>query len=181
MSFQEVGLSYLLATGSSVSLALSLTHTLKNSIWIRFVPFWAVGISGALNVGFMRMKELKEGIDVKNSGGDNEILGKSRLASWNSVSQVALSRFVTAIPALILPPLLLHGLRNNQVLKKHTWLKIPLNLGLITLGLSVGLPLAISLSPQHIHINPSQLESKFWNLKDSRGQLITNVTYNKGL
>ncbi|CAG8439851.1 1840_t:CDS:2 [Scutellospora calospora] len=74
-------------------------------------------------------------------------LGKSQKAGANAVGQTIL-------------------------LKNNPKLAIPINFGLITLSLTIALPLAIAAFPQKAVIDPLKLEDTFWNLKDKNGEAI---------
>lgn len=131
----------------------------------------------------MRMKELSEGINVHSST-DNAVLGKSTAAAQQAVSQVAISRVLTALPVLTLPPLILSSV--ESVLPKRAM--APLNFALIAGSLMVALPCAIGLFPQRGELKVEDLEDKFFNrvgndkvLVDSKGRPVETVWFNKGL
>ena len=113
MSVQETAVAYTGAVVSSCSIALGLTKTLNKApvrwqpLLGRVIPFCAVAAAGTLNVYLMRRKELVEGIQVASTkqvyDENNNLLGKSKKAGEAAIKQVAISRIVTAAPALFIP------------------------------------------------------------------------------
>lgn len=202
---------------TSCGLAVGLTQAvprlkfLKPSVrgvLTRLIPFVAVASAGTVNVYLMRMKEIRNGIDVYNDEGIS--LGKSKKAGASAVGQVAISRVLTLAPVLTIPPFVLSQLEKTNLLKKNPRLSIPFNfgkkidniyiylfiilklthvyiyfiyffLGIITITLMSALPLAIAAFPQKAVIDPMKLEQQFWDLKDKNGEIIRKVYYNKGL
>lgn len=187
MSIQETATAYGTAVTASVGVALGLTKAVKSlrvspslaSTLGRLVPFAAVASASSLNVFLMRRKEMTEGINVTDENGN--IVGSSTKAGFQAVSQVAVSRVLTAFPALVLPPLILSRLETMRFMQYNPRLAIPINLGLITLALVTALPCAIATFPQIGQLPVSELEAKFHNLQDKQGNPITHVYYNKGL
>jgi hypothetical protein len=53
--------------------------------------------------------------------------------------------------------------------------------GLCVISLAIGLPLAVALFEQRSSVETSRLEPEFQNLKDSKGQDIKVLYYNKGM
>ena len=133
LDMNETLVAYSLAVGSSCSLALGLNRVVSRWGFVRvlpFVPFVAVATAGVLNVGLMRIKELRDGISVFDERGDE--VGKSTVAGWTAVSQVALSRVASAFPALTLPPLIMAQLGKTRMLKSFPRLALPLNFGALS-------------------------------------------------
>jgi hypothetical protein len=121
---------------TSCGLAVGLTQAvprlkfLKPSIrgiLTKLVPFVAVASAGTVNVYLMRMKEIRDGIDVYNDEGIS--LGKSKKAGASAVGQVATSRILTLAPVLTIPPFVLSQLEKTNLLKKNPRLSIPFNFG----------------------------------------------------
>jgi hypothetical protein len=144
-----------------------------------FVPFFAVAAANWSNVYLMRWNEIKYGIDVFDEQG--EIRGKSKTAGSDGLVKVAISRLLTPVPVMTLPPLFFFALNKTSLLKKFPRLTVPINLGLIALCLGTGLPVAIALFPQVSTIATSRLEPEFQNLRDKNGVPITQLYYNKGI
>ncbi|CAG8436572.1 14813_t:CDS:2 [Funneliformis caledonium] len=188
MSLKETAIAYISAVTTSCGLAVGLTHAVPRLTFLRpsvrgvlarLVPFVAVASAGTVNVYLMRMKEIRDGIDVYDNEGMN--LGKSKKAGASAVGQVAVSRVLTLAPVLTVPPLVLSQLEKTNLLKKNPRLSIPFNFGIIAVTLLTALPLAIAAFPQNAVIDPMKLEQQFWNLKDKNGDIIRQVFYNKGL
>jgi len=189
MTTNQILESYATAVAVSCTVALGMRRavdtlfgtaslTLKNTIKM-FIPFTAVSVAGVANVYIMRRNEMKEGIQVKDK--DGHILGQSPTAGKRAVKQVAISRVATALPALVLPPIVMAGLDRLSFIRNNPKVKIPINLALLSGVFLTSLPAAIALFPQQAEVNVNQLESKFHNLKDKNGNPIEKVYYNKGL
>ncbi|CAG8473453.1 7116_t:CDS:2 [Scutellospora calospora] len=88
---------------------------------------------------------------------------------------VAISRILTNFLVPTIPPLILSQLEKTRLLKNNLKLAVPINFGLITLSLTIALPLAIAAFPQKAVIDPLKLEDTFWNLKDKNGEAIRQV------
>lgn len=100
LSTGELATAYVAATVTSVGLAVGLGRLAKNlaagSMLGRFVPFVAVASAGCVNVGLMRGKEIRDGIDVFAPNAESpESLGKSKVAGMYAVGQTAASRVLT--------------------------------------------------------------------------------------
>jgi hypothetical protein len=127
----------------------------------------------------MRWNEIKHGINVSDEEG--KVHGKSKVAGQEALFKVAVSRVLTPVPVMTLPPLFFWAVNKTSLLKTYPKLTIPINLSLIAACLGVGLPVAIALFPQVSSIAASKLEPEFQNLKDSKGAPITSLYYNKGI
>jgi tricarboxylate carrier len=128
LSIEETAVAYATAVTASVSVAVGLNKVVRGPLLARFVPFVAVATAGALNVFLMRRKELTDGIDVCDE--DGRVVGKSTAAGWRAVSQVAVSRVLTALPCLTLPPLVMSVFERTRLYARHRWLSFPLNFGI---------------------------------------------------
>ncbi|RHZ83416.1 hypothetical protein Glove_94g37 [Diversispora epigaea] len=188
MSLKETAIAYVAAVTTSCGLAVGLTQSVPRlkflnlaarQILVRLVPFVAVASAGTVNVYLMRWKEIRDGIDVYDENGNT--LGKSQIAGKSAVGQVAISRVLTNFPVLTIPPLALSLLEKTRWLKRNPRLSTPINFGLIALSLTTALPLAIAAFPQSAVIDPLKLESRFWDLKNEKGENLRKVFFNKGL
>ncbi|CAH7689740.1 Tricarboxylate/iron carrier [Phakopsora pachyrhizi] len=202
MTESEILKAYLSATITSVGLAVGLNryglpilrgrfgNRMGNSLG-RFIPFVAVASAGCVNVGLMRWKEIRDGIDLFTPGDERGLGVKSKVAGLLAVSQTAASRVLTNIPILILPPLVIGVMRKRGCFSGSNGrvLELVSNLGLIGGSLLVCLPPAIALFPQRGRIlkkdvEPDVLEmirgSKGW--VDGRGvESVEYFEFNKGL
>ncbi|ORZ35516.1 Tricarboxylate/iron carrier [Catenaria anguillulae PL171] len=183
MSMTETATAYAGAVTASCGVALGLNRLAEQGKLprplIRLIPFTAVAIAGTANVFLMRQKELREGIAVTDEQG-NEV-GKSTAAGWQAVSQVAVSRVATAAPCLVVPPMVMSRLKPLALFRNNPRLLIPAELAVVAGSLMGALPCAIALFPQQAKVPVSSLEPKFHNFKDTEGNPITHVFYNKGL
>lgn len=196
MSHGEVAKAYLSATITSVGLAVGLNRLVPalkmvvgrdmGHLLARFVPFVAVASAGCVNVGLMRWKELRDGIDIYPPGAADsvEAVGKSRVAGAYAVGQTAASRVLTNIPTLILPPLIMTALQKRGSFSgsRGKRLEMMANLGLIGGSLLFFLPPAIAAFPQRGKIPTSRLEEEFSELVDEKtGERYHYLEFNKGL
>ncbi|KAL2912473.1 Sideroflexin FSF1 [Polyrhizophydium stewartii] len=188
MSVAETAGAYAGAVGASCTIAVGLSQWLARStalsagaraVLSRAVPFAAVAAAGTLNVVLMRQKELREGIQVKDAAGD--VVGKSQAAGAHAVAQVAVSRVVTAAPALFIPGVLMAQIERTSLLRKFPRLAVPINLAIISGSLLAALPCAIALFPQVASLPVEKLEQRFHGIKDSRGNPLDRVYFNRGL
>jgi len=181
LSNQTIAKTYAAAVGVSCGVAVGMSEVVKRapfapsmrSILQRIVPFTAVSIAGVVNVFMMRWNETRKGIAVFDKNG-NEV-GKSKVAGFNALTQVAISRVATSFPCLILPPVIMNYLEGTKLLRNTPVLKGPVNLAVITLTLLTALPASVAIFPQVVQIAPRKLESEFHNSKEEK------LYYNKGL
>ncbi|KAG0004063.1 hypothetical protein BGZ80_005679 [Entomortierella chlamydospora] len=188
MDMKETAVAYMSAVTTSCFLAVGLNQLVPKltsispgvrSVLTRLVPFTAVAAAGTVNVFLMRGKEISEGIDVYDHEGKS--VGKSQKAGMSAITQVAISRILTNFPVLTIPPLILAQWERTTWSQQYPRALIPLNLAVITLCLMTALPLAIAAFPQYANVDVKKLEERFWHLKDSKGEPIKTLTYNKGL
>ncbi|KAF9164271.1 hypothetical protein BGX21_000039 [Mortierella sp. AD011] len=188
MDMKETAVAYMSAVTTSCFLAVGLNQLVPKltsispgvrSVLTRLVPFTAVAAAGTVNVFLMRGKEISEGIDVYDHEGNS--VGKSQKAGMSAITQVAISRILTNFPVLTIPPLILSQWERTTWSQQYPRALIPLNLAVITLCLMTALPLAIAAFPQYANVDVKKLEERFWHLKDSKGEPIKTLTYNKGL
>ncbi|RQM23944.1 hypothetical protein B5M09_004269 [Aphanomyces astaci] len=171
------------------------------------VPFVAVAAAGAGNAVFMRLSELTDGIDILDDEGVPR--GRSQEAGKQSLTQVALTRVALPVPStyihstfvflfgfliythscrslsvslvLLFPPFILEAVKKANALPKNRFGRVFTEIGIVTLCIWGAFPAAIALFPQYGSIPASQVEPQFQHLKNSKGQPITEFTYNKGI
>ena len=109
MSTSQLLTNYAAAVTASCGVALGLNNLvprLKNIsphsklILGRLVPFAAVVSAGIVNVFLMRGNEIRKGISVFDSNGDE--VGKSKKAAFMAVGETALSRVINATPTMVI-------------------------------------------------------------------------------
>jgi len=188
LSNADILQTYSVAVGLSCSVAVGLGQLVKNASSFkpsvratvqRFVPYTAVATAGIANVFLMRWNELREGIIVRDENGNE--LGRSQKAGLMACSQVALSRCLSSLPCLTVPPLVMSQLEQTAWLRANSRASPVINLGLIAIMLWTALPAAVAVFPQQMSASPKALESHFHNLKDHQGNAITRMFYNRGL
>ncbi|KAF9408905.1 hypothetical protein BGZ94_002151 [Podila epigama] len=188
MNMKETAVAYVSAVTTSCFLAVGLNQLVPRltsispglrTILGRLVPFTAVATAGTVNVFLMRGKEISEGIDVYDHEGKS--VGKSQKAGLSAITQVAISRILTNFPVLTIPPLVLSQWERTAWAQQYPRAVLPINLAVISVVLMSALPLAIAAFPQYANVDVHTLEERFWHLKDSKGEHVKTLTYNKGL
>jgi tricarboxylate carrier len=189
---KSLAVSYVAATSVAGGTAMGLNTLLARATGLtagaraalqRVVPFTAVACAGAFNVLAMRYREGIEGVKVTDAEG--AVRGTSVTAGRTSLMQVATTRVVLPIPILFLPPLIMAGLQAipglGAMIKAKKWVRIPLELSLVSMGLLLGLPAAIATFPQIGALPVQQMEPQFHHLTLSDGTPVTELYYNKGM
>lgn len=191
ISTQTLVASYFLAVSASCSVALGLNALVPRLRRVspalratlgRLVPFAAVASAGALNVFLMRSEEIRKGIDVypprePGSSEEPKSLGKSKTAAKLAVGETALSRVFNATPIMVLPPLIMVRLQQQQWLRTRPRMVLPVTLGLILTTSIFALPLALAVFPQRQRINVGKLEEEFRTKLGRDGE----VEFNRGI
>ncbi|KAK2039924.1 tricarboxylate carrier [Colletotrichum somersetense] len=202
LSWRKLGESYAMAVSVSCGVAVGLNKLvprLRNltpatrTTLTRLVPFAAVASAGFLNVLLMRGEEMRTGIDVfpvvsdagragkENEGGEAagqpQSLGRSKKAAQIAVGETAASRVFNSTPIMVIPPLVLVRLQQQQWLKQRPRLVVPINLGLILVTSYAVLPLALAVFPQRQSISADKLEPEF----HGRGGEGGLVVFNRGI
>lgn len=180
ISMTKLGQSYLLATGGALGTALSLKASVKRlpPIFGKLVPFAAVAGANCINIPFMRMNEMENGIQVQDA--DGNALAHSTAAAKSAITQVVFSRVGMAMPGMVIPPIIMVKLEKN-FLKKHPKLAAPVQVAMVGLCLVFATPLCCALFPQQSSMLVQDLEP------DARDKILAlpnapeRVFFNKGL
>lgn len=163
--------SYITACAGALSVPHYLNKFIKNhktwtqdkkSTLLRFTPFPAVVIANSINIGFMRSKELVDGIEVTDSE-TGEVIGHSKAAAQRAIGYTALSRCIITAGVLALPPLI-----DNQVqpivekkfkLSPHL-AKIKMSALVVTCAVCfyAVLPVSVAAFPQYMELPKEKLE-----------------------
>lgn len=156
MSNSEIAQSYFAACGTSCTLAVGLSQLLQRrghvlsagtrAVVSRIVPFVAVASAGVANVFLMRQKELKCGIMVQDSKGND--LGNSKEAGVKAVSQVAVSRVAVSAACIAMPSVVMSQIEKKSWYIGNPRLRLPVNLVVVCASMLVALPFAIAIFPQ---------------------------------
>ncbi|KAG7661891.1 fsf1 [[Candida] subhashii] len=189
LTTKQIITNYSMAVTASCSVALGLNalvprlKSLKPNtrmILGRLVPFAAVVSAGIVNVFLMRSEELKKGISVYSSQGEE--MGNSKKAAWYAVGETAASRVINATPIMVIPPLILVRLQKTRFLKgKSKAVETLANIGLIFVTSLIALPFALGVFPQRRTLPVHKLEEKFHGLKDKNGEELRVLEFNRGI
>lgn len=188
MSTQQLATNYAVAVSASCGVAVGLNKLvprLRNItpntrlILGRLVPFAAVVTAGIVNVFLMRGNEIRKGISVFDSNGDE--VGKSKKAAVLAVGETALSRVINATPVMVVPPLILVRLQRGLLKGKSFGVQTIASLGVIAGTAFVALPFALALFPQRQAIHLNKLEADLQGKKDNNGKNIDVVYFNRGM
>eukprot|EP00731_Ephydatia_muelleri_P020367 Em0013g94a len=181
VSTKELAIPYVAATTAATVTALGLNVVAKSlpPIIGRFVPFTAVAAANAINIPLMRQQELKVGVTITDEN-DNK-LGESKKAGMLGISQVVFSRIVMAMPAMVVPPIIMNSLEKKGILKRYPSLNAPLQITLAGICLVFATPLCCAIFPQKSSIPISSLEDEVRESLLRTHPDIKTVYYNKGL
>ncbi|CAH01382.1 Fsf1p [Kluyveromyces lactis] len=188
MSTTQLITNYTMAVTASCGVAVGLNklvprlkHLSANTKMIlgRLVPFAAVVSAGIVNVFLMRGGEIRKGISVYDSNGDE--VGKSKKAAFIAVAETAFSRISNATPIMVIPPLILVKLQKTVLKGKSMAVQTAANLGVILVTSFIALPFALAVFPQYQSISVSSLEPELKNKVDSNKKPIETVYFNRGM
>ena len=108
--------------------------------------------------------------------------GKSIIAGYDGIAKTALGRgCLVPISCLVMPPVLMEGLKRVRLLPKNRVGNIVANCVCVAFSLQCMLPAALAVFPQKSEFDTAKLEPQFANLEDKRGNHITKLYANKGL
>ncbi|KAL8561472.1 Sideroflexin-1 [Nucella lapillus] len=177
----QLGLSYVLATGGSITTALTLNSMVKkfSPLIGRFVPFAAVAAANCINIPCMRSREITNGIPVFDENGNR--LGESSRAASSAISQVVVSRVMMATPGMMIPPFIMNYLEKKPFLQRMPLLNAPIQVGLIGFFLVFATPLCCALFPQKSSMKVSHLEDELRLKIEALPNHVDKVYFNKGL
>lgn len=178
---KQLGLSYVLATGGSITTALTLNSMVKRfpPLIGRFVPFAAVAAANCINIPCMRSREIFNGIPVFDENGNR--LGESPRAATSAITQVVVSRILMATPGMLIPPFIMNYLDKKPFLQRMPWLNAPIQVGLIGFFLVFATPLCCALFPQKSSMKVSHLEEDLRKKIEALPTPVERVYFNKGL
>jgi tricarboxylate carrier len=173
---------------SSVGTAVGLNEIVKRSskfnpsvkkMLLRYTPFVAVCAANVCNIMLTRQSDLKTGVGVKDQEGNDR--GISKIAGRKAVFQTLESRLLLVVPSVFIPGTVINILDGKKLLPKNMIGNLSVNLAVTAAVLLVCLPWCIGLFPQYYPVKAEKLEEQFRDLKDSKGQKIDTLIYNKGL
>ncbi|OAD62702.1 Sideroflexin-3 [Eufriesea mexicana] len=176
--------SYVIATGGAVVTALGLNRLFfffrsAPPLVGRLVPFAAVAAANCVNIPFMRMSELQNGIELQTEDGAK--VGNSKRAARKAIAAVTLSRILMASPSMILAPIVMNFIDRRQLLRNAKWTVVPLQVLLCGVCLTFATPLCCALFVQRVPISVTELEPEVQEQVLSKDASLRTVYYNKGL
>lgn len=184
---------YFAATGTACGLSFALskyTAAAGKSALLRLaIPYAAVAAANLSNLFVIRYRDLLEGIAVKDAETKEPLCPgeRSRVAGWIAVTQVGVSRgLLVPIPLMLFPPLIMKRLFDpakgiSFFVRRSAHLYMPVNVAVLITMLGCALPVCVSIFPQDSVVPASWLEERFQKQTNSRGHVVENVTFNKGL
>ncbi|KOC70952.1 Sideroflexin-3 [Habropoda laboriosa] len=173
--------SYAAATGGAVVTALGLNRLCRSAPPLvgRLVPFAAVAAANCVNIPFMRMSELQNGIELQTEEGTK--VGNSKYAAKKAIAAVTLSRILMASPSMILAPIIMNFMDRKQMLRNAKWAVVPIQVALCGICLTFATPLCCALFVQRVPISVDDLEPEVREQVLSKDPGLRTVYYNKGL
>ncbi|XP_003494629.1 sideroflexin-1 [Bombus impatiens] len=173
--------SYAIASGGAVMTALGLNRLLRNAPPLvgRLVPFAAVAAANCVNIPFMRMPELQNGIELQTEEGTK--VGSSRRAASKAIAAVTLSRILMSAPSMILSPILMNFMDRRQMLRNAKWAVVPIQVLICGVCLTFATPLCCALFVQRVPISVDDLEPDVRDQVLFANPNLRTVYYNKGL
>lgn len=150
--------------------------------YARFLlPYVAVASAGLVNVGLMRSSDYLHGVSVNDAATREPIDGVSKIAGRTAIGQVMASRAFVPLPLIALPPFIVGWIMRRPFFAKRPGFELPVTLGVIGVDLLFAAPMGLALYPPECRLPVSTLEPEFHNLRNSNGEPITEVIFNKGL
>ncbi|XP_054268020.1 sideroflexin-1-like [Macrosteles quadrilineatus] len=181
LSVEQLGKSYVLATGGALATALSLNKLAQRGppLMGRLVPFAAVAAANCINIPLMRYREVENGVPVYDA--NNNHLGDSQTAAKIGIAAVVFSRIFMAAPGMVFTPVVMNSLERKGLLRKIPWANAPLQLLLCGFFLTFATPMCCALFPQKSPIQVSKLEKPLQEKAKDLDPPPTVAYYNKGL
>ncbi|XP_075210812.1 sideroflexin-1-3-like [Lycorma delicatula] len=181
ITLQQLGISYVLATGGALVTALTLNRQAKKfpPIIGRWVPFVAIAAANCINIPCMRMREVREGVVIFDS--NNNRLGNSKKAAREGIIAVICSRVSMAIPTMIAIPILVDRLEKRGTFKTFPRGPVVVNTVMCAVILTFSTPLGCAIFSQTVPVKLDRLEK---NIQEAAKKLSLPPTigyYNKGL
>lgn len=149
------------------------------------IPFVSVALANIANVVCTRSPDILTGVTVYDEGSGEALPRPSPAAGRIAVAQVAVSRVLVPVPLMILPPWIMMALTSPHsrvgILARRPHLHLYAQIGVILVLLRFALPMCIAVFPQEAHLSASALEPELREWRNSRGEPVSRVTFNKGL
>lgn len=197
LSLSELVTGYLVATSTACGLSYQLNKVAQRprvgassagQLWKLLIPYTAVACANIANLMVIRFRDLLQGIPVRDAVTGEELCGgaPSPTAGRLAVAQVGLSRVMIPIPLMLVPPLFLNFLFNEQrgirffVQHRHR-LFLPVNVMTLVAVLCVALPMSVAVFPQTTVVPVRWLEPVYQNQRSRSGEVVNEVAFNKGI
>lgn len=173
--------SYVMASGGAVATALTLNRVFRSAPPLvgRLVPFAAVASANCVNIPFMRISELQNGIELQTE--DGKRVGHSKRAARKAIIAVTLSRILMASPSMLIAPIIMNFMDRRQLLKNAKWAVTPIQVLICGVCLTFATPLCCALFDQRVAISVDELEPEVQKEVLSHDRSLKTVYYNKGL
>eukprot|EP00344_Euplotes_crassus_P000805 CAMPEP_0196999536 /NCGR_PEP_ID=MMETSP1380-20130617/4692_1 /TAXON_ID=5936 /ORGANISM="Euplotes crassus, Strain CT5" /LENGTH=349 /DNA_ID=CAMNT_0042416491 /DNA_START=14 /DNA_END=1063 /DNA_ORIENTATION=- len=181
--------AYSAAVISSISIGLGMKRLLApysrkfkgpGQLFFNFIiNVSAIGSAGVINVLIMRSEEMKKGITLTDSKG-NEV-GKSPIIGKDAVTKTALSRVILPIPPLLLPTIAFFFMEKRSLVPKSRIAKALTESVIFFCSMVFAPPMCCALFKQNCSVEVTKLEKEFHHLIDIDGKPIAELYYNKGL
>lgn len=185
----DIAFGYSAAVFSSIAISLTLrkvfataTRSMQGGTLVlanALINYVAVASAGFLNSYCMRMGEMKRGITIADSHGEE--MGTSKKSAEKAVIQTSASRLILSAPTFIIPGLSMFLLDKAGLIPKARAPKTILDLTVISIALYLALPVSVSMFPQRGEISAKEIEEEFIGRRNSRGEEVLTYYYNKGL
>lgn len=166
---EELLKSYTVSVLASCSMSLifkAIADARKSAILKGLAPMAGVMGANVVNVGFMRGKELTEGIAVKDENG--VVVGMSKRASRQGIIHTIESRNTIAACLLALPPLTMHAMAPFLKGKSKLWWQIA-ELAAVSGWMLPSVPMGIALFPQQESAPKGYFEPEIASLLTDKG------------
>ena len=142
------------------------------------VSLFALSAAGFLNLYLIRYNETKKGVMITHGGKE---YGYSKKAATKAVVSSGLTRVAMASSMMLLVPIFWKGFEVFKLVPKSVKGVAGLDMFILSITLTAIVPLAISLFKQELSISKEKLEPEYKNVKDTKGKIIEQFNFNKGL
>ena len=185
VDWNALGTSYALAVTSACGIAYGLGKAAERAPpsmakLALLIPMMATCSANIANLAFTRSGELTQGTVLTDKDGVDR--GKSVKAGIDGIAKTALGRGVLVpISCLLLPPIMVEGLRRAKMLPKGKVPMLAVNCICIGFSLQCMLPAALGVFPPRSTFKVEDLEPQFRSLKDKSGAPVRELYSSKGL
>ncbi|CAD8179945.1 unnamed protein product [Paramecium pentaurelia] len=183
-SNEMLAFSYGGAVSSAVVGSLGTSWLFKKlnapALLIRACPLFGVLIANTFNLFFARYPDFQKGIQVFDDETQEPLPGLSKEAAKIAFFRTLVTRYILPLPMFI-PPIVIYFMKQAKCYPQGRGIGLALDLSLSGFFLYCGLSVGIGIFPQYLKVNPTDLESQYQNLTNSKGNKIKTIVFNKGL